>query len=280
MYSRSLSAAFILLFSLALNAADTDATTKLRVCADPNNLPFSNEKQEGFENKLAEMVAKDLGREIEYTWFAQRRGFFRMTLKSQHCDVVMGVPIESERALTTDPYYRSTYVFVTRRDKNLHFKSIADPRLRKLKVGVQIIGDDYNNSPPAEALAKRGAVNNIVGFTVYGNYLTPNPTARIVEAVAKGDIDVAIVWGPQAGYFATQQPVPLEVTPVLPHRDGPLPFTFEISLGVRPDDQAFRRELDAILTKHRADIQKLLSEYHVPLVAQPDPRRHRSEEDR
>src|SRR4029079_9156856 len=144
---------------------------------------FSNEKQEGFENKLAEMVAKDLGRELEYTWFAQRRGFFRMTLKSQQCDVVMGVPVSSERALTTDPYYRSTYVFVTRKDRNLHISSINDPRLKQLKVGVQITGNDYNNSPPAEALAKRGAVKNVVGYTVYGNYLTPNPTARIVEAV-------------------------------------------------------------------------------------------------
>jgi mxaJ protein len=261
-------------------AADALTSLKLRVCADPNNLPFSNEKEQGFENKLADLIAKDLGREIEYAWFAQRRGFFRMTLKSQQCDVVMGVPVESERALTTDPYYRSTYVFVTRRDRNLHFTSIADPRLRKLKVGVQIIGDDANNSPPAEALAKRGAVNNIVGYTVYGNYLTPNPTARIVEAVAKGDIDVAIVWGPQAGYFASQQSVPLDISTVHPHRDGPLPFTFEISLGVRRDDPTFRRQLDGILTKHRADIQRLLARYHVPLLAQPDPRRHRSQEDR
>jgi mxaJ protein len=259
-------------------AADAQAPNKLRVCADPNNLPYSNEKQEGFENKLADLIARDLGREVDYTWWAQRRGFFRLTLKAQQCDVVMGVPVSSERALTTDPYYRSTYVFVTRKDRNLDIRSINDPRLKQLKVGVQIIGDDYNNSPPAEALAKRGAVKNVVGYTVYGNYLTPNPTARIVEAVAKSDVDVAIVWGPQAGFFAAQQTVPLTITPVQPKADGPVPFTFEISLGVRRSDAQFRKQLDRILARHKQDIDRLLAEYHVPRINAPDPHRERKEE--
>jgi mxaJ protein len=259
-------------------AADARSPNKLRVCADPNNLPYSNEKQEGFENKLAELIAHDLGREVDYTWWAQRRGFFRLTLKAQQCDVVMGVPVSSERALTTDPYYRSTYVFVTRKDRNLVIRSIDDPRLKQLKVGVQIIGDDYNNSPPAEALAKRGAVTNVVGYTVYGNYLAPNPTARIIEAVAKGDVDVAIVWGPQAGYFAAQQKVPLTIMPVRPIADGPVPFTFEISLGVRRSDAQFRKRLDGILARHKQDIDRLLAEYHVPRINAPDPRRERKEE--
>ena len=270
----------VLLFALMTSAfaADAQPPNKLRVCADPNNLPYSNEKQEGFENKLAEMIARDLGREVDYTWWAQRRGFFRLTLKAQQCDVVMGVPVSSERALTTDPYYRSTYVFVTRKDRNLDIRSINDPRLKQLRVGVQIIGDDYNNSPPAEALAKRGAVKNVVGYTVYGNYLTPNPTARIVEAVAKGDVDVAIVWGPQAGFFAAQQTVPLTITPVQPKADGPLPFTFEISLGVRRSDAQFRKQLDRILARHKQEIDRLLAEYHVPRINAPDPHRGRKEE--
>jgi mxaJ protein len=267
----------VLLGTLAF-AADTQDKPKLRVCADPNNLPFSNEKQEGFENKLAEMIARDLDRDLDYTWWASRRGFFRATLNSQQCDVVMGVPVASERALTTDPYYRSTYVFVTRKDRHLDITSINDPRLLKLKVGVQIIGDDYNNSPPAESLAKRGAIENVVGYTVYGNYLTKNPTARIVEAVAKGDVDVAIVWGPQAGYFASQQEVPLTITPIQPLADGKVPFTFEISLGVRRKDEQFRKQLDALLNRHRQDINKLLAEYHVPVLKSPDPHRERREE--
>jgi mxaJ protein len=278
MSSRFLKGVGALLLSTMAFAAGAQDKLKLRVCADPNNLPYSNEKQEGFENKLAEMIARDLDRDLDYTWWAMRRGFFRATLNSQNCDIVMGVPVASERALTTDPYYRSTYVFVTRKDRNLDIKSISDPRLLKLKVGVQIIGDDYNNSPPAESLAKRGAIKNVVGYTVYGNYLTPNPTARIVEAVAKGDVDAAIVWGPQAGYFASQQKIPLTITPIHPSADGKVPFTFEISLGVRRKDQQFRKQLDALLKRHREDINKLLADYHVPVLKTPDPHRERRED--
>lgn len=274
MCSRFLSA-FLVAICVGAFAADAPDASKLRVCADPNNLPYSNEKQEGFENKLAQLIARDLGREVDYTWWAQRRGFFRLTLKAQKCDLVLGVPVASERALTTDPYYRSTYVFVTRTDRHLDLRSINDPRLLKLKVGVQIIGDDYNNSPPAEALTKRGAIRNVVGYTVYGNYLTPNPTARIVEAVAKGDVDVAIVWGPQAGYFAPLQSVPLTVAPIAELADGAVPFTFEISMGVRRDDRALLERVDRILKAHRKEIRQILAEYHVPVITVADPHRER-----
>jgi mxaJ protein len=240
---------------------------KLRVCADPNNLPYSNEKGEGFENKLAEMLARDLHRQVDYTWWAQRRGFFRLTLTAKQCDVVMGVPEDTERALTTQPYYRSTYVFVTRRDGGLNIRSMNDARLHKLRVGVQIIGDDYNNSPPATYLSRRGVHKNVVGYTVYGNYAERSPTARIVEAVANKQVDVAIVWGPQAGYFASQQRVPLQITPVTPTKDGAVPFTFEISMGVRKGDTKFREQLNHWLTQHRRDVETLLAEYHVPSLA-------------
>jgi mxaJ protein len=237
---------------------------KLRVCADPNNLPYSNEKGEGFENKLAEMLARDLNRDVAYTWWAQRRGFFRLTLSAKQCDVVIGVPEDTERALTTRPYYRSTYVFVTRRDSGLSIHSMNDSRLHKLRVGVQIIGDDYNNSPPATSLSRRGVVKNVVGYTVYGNYADRSPTARIVEAVANKQVDVAIVWGPQAGYFASKQNVPLRITPVSPSKDGAVPFTFAISMGVRKDDRTLRDQLNAWLARHRGEIDALLSQYHVP----------------
>ncbi len=258
-------ACFILAIALCCSAET--AKLKLRVCADPNNLPFSNDKGEGFENKLAAMVAHDLGREVEYTWWAQRRGFFRLTLKAQQCDVVMGVPVDSERALTTLPYYTSTYVFVSRKDQKLNIRSLRDPRLQTLRVGVQIIGDDYNNSPPATALSHRGVLKNVVGYTVYGNYAQPSPTARIVEAVAHKDVDVAVVWGPQAGYFASQQPVPLRITAVTPKKDGVIPFTFAISMGVRHGDNKLRDRLNALIREHRPEIDRLLAEYHVPRVA-------------
>src|SRR5213076_1371383 len=166
-------------------------------------------------------------------------------------------------ALTTAPYYRSSYVFVSRVDRNLHVPSFDDPQLRKLKVGVQLIGNDGVDTPPAHALAARGIVNNVIGFTLYGDYSQRNPPARIIDAVANGDVDIAIAWGPLAGYFAKQSTIPLEVTPVTPERDGPLRFAFEISLGVSKKERELRDQLDKFLTDHCEEIDRILSEYNV-----------------
>ncbi|MFL6333583.1 MAG: substrate-binding domain-containing protein [Pyrinomonadaceae bacterium] len=240
----------------------------LRVCADPNNLPFSNERGEGFENKLAELLAEDLHEKLEYTWWAQRRGFFRNTLKAGVCDVVLGVPSSFELAATTAPYYRSTYVFVYRKDKGLHVRSFDDAVLHDVKVGVQLVGDDGANPPPEQALAARGVINNVRGYTLYGDYRQPNPPARIVEAVAKGEVDVAVAWGPLAGYFARRQRVPLEVVPVSPQFDLPfLPFVYDISMGVRRGDEGLRLQLDDFIERHRAEIERLLDDYGVPRAA-------------
>ncbi len=275
MYSRFLSLFFVcLIFSSACTQkapAPIQSVTRpagvLRVCADPNNLPFSNQRGEGFENKIAELLAHDMGERVEYTWWAQRRGFFRNTLRAGTCDIVIGVPAAFEMALTTKPYYRSTYVFLSRKDRRLNLTSLDDPKLKDLKIGVQIIGDDFSNAPPAHALGRRNIVGNVKGFTVYGDYSQPNPPARIVDAVAKGDVDVAIVWGPLAGYFAKQARVPLEVVPVSPQIDQPfLPFVFDISMGVRRDDQQLRDEVEQVLDKRRDEIDRILREYQVPRV--------------
>ena len=251
------------------NLPTSPAPRVLRVCADPNNLPFSNQKGEGFENRLAELVAHELGASVQYTWWAQRRGFVRNTLKAGTCDVYMGVPTGFGPVMVTRPYYRSTYVFVTRR--NLRpIESFDDPRLRKLRVGVQLIGDDYANTPPAQALTKRGIVRNVSGYTVVGNYLQPNPPARIIDAVAAGDIDVGIAWGPMAGYFARKARVPLRVTPVSPEVDLPyLPFVFDIAMGVRRGDTTLRNELDGVIAKRSAAIDGILKEYNVPRADVP-----------
>ncbi len=239
----------------------------LRVCADPNNLPFSNQRGEGFENKIAELLAQDLGERVEYTWWAQRRGFFRNTLRSGVCDVVIGVPSGFEMALTTRPYYRSTYVFLSRKDRRLNVTSFDDPILKKLQIGVQIIGDDFSNAPPAHALSRRNIVGNVKGFTVYGDYSQHDPPARIVDAVAKGDVDLAIVWGPLAGFFAKQSRVPMEVVPVSPQIDQPfLPFVFDISMGVRRGDQDLRDQVEQIMEKRRGEIDRILKDYGVPKV--------------
>jgi mxaJ protein len=245
----------------------SERAAALRVCADPNNLPFSNDRGEGFENRLAEMLAADLGMRVEYTWWAQRRGFVRNTLGAGQCDVLMGVPAGFELAATTRPYYRSTYVFVSRRDRGLGLRSLDDERLRRLKIGVQMIGDDFSNSPPAHALSARGVVENVIGYSVLGDYSQPNPPARVVEAVARGDVDVAVVWGPLAGYFAPRQPAPLDLLPVTPQTDTPSrPFAFDISMAVRRGDDERRRLLEDFIVRRRTDIDRVLAQFGVPRV--------------
>jgi len=239
----------------------------LRICADPNNLPYSNSKQQGFENKIAQLIARDLGARVEYSWWPQRRGFVRNTLRAGTCDCIIGVPSNFELALPTQPYYRSSYLFVSRKDRHLGITSFDDPRLRRLKIGVQIIGNDHVNSPPAHALSKRGMINNIAGYPVYGDYRDPEPTRAIVDAVARGDVDLAIVWGPQAGYFARKENVALDLVPVSPQIDLPfLPFVFDISMGVRHGDQALRDQLDREIERRRAEIDRILDEFGVPHV--------------
>jgi mxaJ protein len=245
------------------------SSTAFRVCADPNNLPFTNQKGEGFENKIAELIARDLHRPVEYTWFAQRRGFFRNTLREGRCDVVMGAPEKFERALSTEPYYYSSYVFVSRRDRKLNVTSLDDPILKDLKIGVQMIGDDALNTPPAHALADRGIIQNVVGYTVYGEYTEPNPPSRIIDAVVNKDVDIAVVWGPLAGYFASKQNVPLDVRPLEPDSNAKLPFAFGISMAVRYGEEAFKDRLDMILAKENGAVKKIMDRYHIPRVPEP-----------
>lgn len=257
------------LVALATTAAAA-SDRELRVCADPNNLPFSNSAEAGFENRLAAMVAEHFGQQVSYTWWAQRRGFIRNTLKAGKCDVVMGVPSGYDLVETTRPYYRSSYVFVTRQDRHLDFSSLLDPRLQHLVIGVHLIGDDGNNPPPAQALGDQGIVDNVRGYSVYGDYRQADPPARLIEAVENGEIDVAAAWGPLGGYFAQHSPVPLTVTPIQDYeRFAPQQFQFAIAMGVRKGDDALRDRLNAFIDEHRPEIPLLLRSYGVPLVDQP-----------
>ncbi len=240
---------------------------ELKVCADPNNLPFSNARQEGFENRIMRIVADELGATPPYEWRPQRRRSLRETLKAFRCDVVPGLPANLQGVATTAPYYRSSYVFLTRAGEP-PISSFDDPRLASLTIGVQLIGDDGYNAPPAHALAKRGLAQQLRGFTVYGDYATDAPEEPIAKAVAAHQIDAAAVWGPTGGYFAARQKPPLTVTPVSPAFDGPqLPMVFDISLAVRKSDPQLRDELDAVLKKRRRDIDAILREYGVPLLS-------------
>jgi quinoprotein dehydrogenase-associated probable ABC transporter substrate-binding protein len=237
------------------------------VCADPNNLPFSNRAQAGFENAIAELVAHELGREVAYTWFPQRRGFLKNTLASRKCDLVIGLPTGYELAATTRPYYRSTYVFVSRADRRLGVHSLDDPRLRAMRIGVHALGDDYANVPPAQALARHGLERQLVGYSFFGDYARPDPPRALIDAVADGEVDVAIAWGPLAGWAAARAKVPLELTAIDHPADEPLPFSFAIAMGVRKDDPTLRAEVDALIANRRPAIDAVLDRFGVPRVA-------------
>jgi mxaJ protein len=252
--------------SLSAFAWQAARVPPLRVCADPNNLPFSNEQRAGFENRIASLLAHDMGTTVEFSWRPQMRGFVRKGLKAGACDVYMGVPASFGPLLTTAPYYRSTYVLVYRTKSPVHVRSLDDSALRHLKVGVHMIGDDYQNTPPAQALAARGIVENVRGYPIVGDYSKPNPQAEILKALARGEIDVAIVWGPFAGYFAKSATTRLTILPVSPMRDpSGQTFAFDIAMGVRRTDTALARTLDSLLVRERPAIHKILSDYGVPL---------------
>ena len=240
-----------------LGATSGSDSGELRVCADPDNLPFSNIRQEGFENRIAELIARDLNLHLSYVWQRMGRGFVREYLNKSRCDVLIGIPVRYGPVATTAPYYRSSYVFVTRKHGKLHPASLDDPILRESKIGIQAVDEEY--TPPAQALARRGMQNSLVGFYGVGAH-----AADVVRAVAARKVDLAVVWGPTAGY-AARRFRELEVRLVTPEMDPPgLPLTFEIAMGVRKGNDALRRELDTALQRHRPEIQRILSSYGVP----------------
>jgi mxaJ protein len=233
---------------------------ELRVCADPDNLPFSDEQERGFENRLARLAADALKADLVYAWLPQRRGFVRKSVGEGLCDVWMGVPAGFERLLTTRPYYRSSYVFI--HPENFPLASFDDSRLKTLRVGVQLPGNDLAATPPGHALAARGIVDNVVGYTVFGE---GPAAARIVRALERKELDAAVVWGPQAGYFASRASAPLAISVAnAPAELAGLPFQFSIAIGVRRGAVDLRNELDAFLEKRKAHIDEVLAEYAVP----------------
>ena len=240
-----------LLFNSAVFARD------LRVCADPDNLPFSNNRQQGFENRIAELIARDLHANLVYQWQRMGRGFIRDYLNTSQCDVLIGIPANFKPVLTTSPYYRSSYVFVTRKEGRLKPASLDDPVLHQLRIGVQVLQEDY--TPPATALARRHLQNQIVGFDTTGE-----DADSIIRAVADHKVDTAIVWGPLAGFFAKKYHG-VELTPVIPEVDPPaLPLTFAISMGVRKGNAALRDELESVIEKRQGEINAILDRYGVP----------------
>jgi mxaJ protein len=249
-------------------AVPVRADTKvLRVCGDPDNLPFSNERKEGFENKIAELIARDLGKSVQYLWWPHRRGFVRNTLRAKECDIVVGVPGGFDPVAPTRPYYRSTYYIVSRADRKPQIRTIDDPALASLRVGVHVIGNDYENTPPAHALGARGV--RAVGFNTFYGAGAGNKPEDIIDSLVARKIDVAVVWGPLAGYYAKRSPVPLTLV-ALPDSDSKsttrLPFAYNITMGVRRSDKAFRLQLDSVLERRSPEIARILQDYGIPTL--------------
>ena len=233
----------------------------LVVCADPDDMPFSHQDGSGFENRIAELVAQDLRARLVYRWQPLRRGVVRKTLRARLCDVLMGVPADPAGTATSIPYYRSTYVFVTRTDWGAPVSSFDDMRIRASRIGVPLIGTDNAAVPPASALARRGIVENVEGFPVYGAL----PVAqRIIDALANGQVDIAVAWGPAAAYYARRASVRIDVAPA---PDETLSReSFAIAIAVRDDASDLRDAINTALRRERSRIDAVLTEYDVPLL--------------
>jgi len=247
------------LFPAAAQTSETVDRSALRVCADPANLPFSNQAGEGFENKIAGLVAEELSVPVEYTWFPQSTGFVRNTLKARRCDVVIGISLGFELLQNTNPYYRSAYVMLFRDDGGPELASLSDPALKSARIGL------VAGTPPATMVALNGLMGQVRPYHLQADTRFDHPGRKLVKDLAKGDIDVGLLWGPIAGYFAKQQDVPLKVVPLLTN-GGPVRMDYRITMGLRFNEPEWKRQLNDIIKRRRADIDAILNDYGVPLL--------------
>jgi quinoprotein dehydrogenase-associated probable ABC transporter substrate-binding protein/PQQ-dependent catabolism-associated CXXCW motif protein len=231
----------------------------LRVCADPHNLPFSNQAGEGFENKIAELLADHLGVELAYTWYPQSIGFVRNTLGARLCDLVIGITSTSELMQNTNPYYRSSYVLIQRADAETKAQSLHDPALKDLSIGA------VARTPPIDLLARQGLLKKLRPYALVVDTRFEMPARSLVEDVAAGEVDVGVLWGPIAGYWATRQSAPLEVVPLIAESPGSR-LDFRITMGLRRNEPEWKRILNDFIAERQDEIQAILLDYGVPLL--------------
>ena len=249
-----------LLVAVAITSA-LAAANPLRICGDPDNLPFSNQKLEGFENKIADVIAAELGTTPSYFWWPHQRGLVRNTFDADKCDVVIGIPKGYDLVLWTKPYYRTAYVIAYRNDKGYRITSMDDPALKTLRIGA------FMNTPPQEALAVRGIVESVsAGYSLFFDVQGDGEErpARLLADLLAGTIDVALPWGPQAGYFAKKLHAPLELVPL--ESEPNVPLAFDISMGVKKGNQALKIELEKAIDRRQTEIRAILEDYGVPLM--------------
>jgi quinoprotein dehydrogenase-associated probable ABC transporter substrate-binding protein len=232
----------------------------LRVCADPRNLPFSNQKGEGFENKLAELLAAKLQKKIDYMYFPQATGFVRMTLGAHRCDVIMGFPQGDDLVQGTNPYYRTAYALVSKQGSGLEdVTGLEDVRLRGRHIGI------VAGTPPATNMAVNGLMISAKPYPLMIDTRVDSSAEAMINDLNKGEIDAAILWGPMAGFYAKQANPPLHVTPLVKEKTGPQ-LVYRISMGVRRADQNWKRLLNRLIQENQAEINKILFDYGVPLL--------------
>jgi quinoprotein dehydrogenase-associated probable ABC transporter substrate-binding protein len=236
----------------------------LRVCADPRNLPFSNEKGEGFENKLGELFAEKLQKKLDYMYFPQATGFVRMTLAAHRCDVIMGFPQGDDLVQGTNPYYRTAYALVAKQGSGLDdVATLEDARLKDKRIGI------VAGTPPATNMAVAGLMANARPYPLMIDTRFDSSSAAMIKDLMSGEIDAGVLWGPMAGYFAKQASPPLHVTPLVQETSGPR-LAFRIGMGVRPADQNWKRQLNRLIQENQPAINKILLDFGVPLLDEND----------
>ena len=233
--------------------------TQLRVCADPSNMPFSNKKGEGFENKIAEWIASELDVPVHYYWFPQSIGFIRQTLNKKKCDIIIGYVATHELVLNSNPYYRSTYVLVHREGELEGFKSLDDPRLKGKKIGV------VAGTPPVTILALNNLLDNLKSYHLMVDRRYFSPAEEMIDEIGKGDIDVGLLWGPIGGYFSKQAKTPIKVVPLVHETKGPR-LAYRITFGMRQREKTWKRQLNRIIRRKQDEINQILLSYGVPLI--------------
>lgn len=239
--------------------------TVLRVCADPRNMPFSNQAGDGIENRLADFVAEKLDRKrVEYTWFPQATGFVRMTLGARRCDVIMGYPQGDELVQNTNAYYRTAYALVFRPGIGLDgVDTLADPRLKDKRIGV------VAGTPPATNLAVNGLMSHVRPYHLMIDTRYSSSAEEMIADIRSGAVDVGVLWGPMAGYYAQKDTPALTVVPLVKEKTGPR-MAYRITMGVRPSDQDWKRELNRLIRNHQSEINAILLSYGVPLLDEQD----------
>jgi quinoprotein dehydrogenase-associated probable ABC transporter substrate-binding protein len=232
----------------------------LRVCADPRDLPFSNEAGEGFENKIAALLAQKLGKTLAYEYYPGTTGFVRNTLNAHRCDVIMGMPQGDDIVQGTNPYYRTSYALISKQGAGLEpIESLEDPRLQGKRIGI-IAG-----TPPATNLAVNGLLENVKSYPLVVDTRFDAPASLMIGDLEGGRIDAALLWGPIAGYLAMHANIPLKVTPLVKEASGPR-MIYRIGMGVRHSDQDWKRLLNKLIAENQAEINHILASYGVPLL--------------